>query len=149
MNTPRLSQEFLTNLAGQIVRNEVFATNTEEGLNNSFGTLLMFMGEGMNEEELHEKYKDVGGMWEFKDKAEERSVDGWPMFLSGHIIHRLDCIPLYKEVERLETLIDGNVTTGDTPEARDDDAGGSDEVPGSEPEGVAPGSPPDEKRPQA
>ncbi len=140
LKIPKMSQEFLTNLAGQVARNDVFYTNTAEGINNSFGMLLMFLGDGMTDEELKDKYESIGGMWEFLSQAQERSVNGWPMFFSGHIVHKLDTKNLYEEIRRIsiatgidmEGWDDGNLTTGDTPEARDDDTGGSDEVHGTE-----------------
>ncbi len=149
LKIPRMSQEFLDRLAGRVVRREVWITNTPQNLYQAFGLILMATLDGLSHDEANKKLEDLGAMWETYELALPRGINGLPMFTSGHMVHRLDVEPLRLEVERLDKLIDGNLTTGDTPEARDDDARGSDEVPGGEPEGVAPGSPHDEERPQA
>ncbi len=149
LKIPRMSQEFLNRLARRIVRREVWITNQPDSLYLAFGLILSATIDGLSNNEADKKLEDLGAMWETFTQALPRGINGLPIFASGHMVHKLDVEPLRLEVERLEALIGENLTTGDTPEARDDDAGGSDEVPGGEPEGVAPGSPPDEKRPQA
>ena len=89
----RKSPEDLRLFAERCVNKEIYITNTEEGINASFGAILHLAAKHW-EDELHL----VGGVYEEMSKAGGHSVNGRPMFLSCQFLH-------IDDVDELERLV--------------------------------------------
>ena len=99
---PRLSEDELKELARNVVTNVVFITNTLEGIQNSFGMVLMLIPPGGGAESYMAK---TGALYEEWSKQAPRSVNGRPQFFSFKAVHVDDLEPLLTEIERMEVAL--------------------------------------------
>src|SRR5271157_4422261 len=93
----RLGTEQLSQLARDIVTNRVFITNDSEGIDNSFSLILSGSAPRMTDDTINQ----IGAVYEYIDKAADRSINGYPFFFSCKMLHRDDLRPLVAEVERM------------------------------------------------
>lgn len=98
---PRLPEQELRDLARQIVTNEVFITNSKEGLDFAFGTVLALGGAEL----LVEAAEQVGALWEEYSKAGPRSINGYPSFFSYHVVHRDDLSALGQTIAEFKAAL--------------------------------------------
>jgi len=98
----QMSPEELDDLAKKIVTNVVYIANSEEAVRCSFGMLIAFLNEDVLPKPEVEK---IGAMWEEWSKAGPRSINGYPFFFSGHLLHKDDLAPLAAAVEVKEKAL--------------------------------------------
>lgn len=100
---PRLLPDAVRNLARRIVTHEVFITNQREGLDLSFAMPLSLMAA---EKKVPESYQmSIGAVYEEFSKAAQRSINGYPMFMSCQFVHKDDLPLLLENVEQMRAAI--------------------------------------------
>ncbi|KKM86695.1 hypothetical protein LCGC14_1276410 [marine sediment metagenome] len=98
----RLTPEEITELARDSVTNLVFITNSQDGINLSFGLVLSLLLP-----KAHERYiESIGAVYEYISKAGPRSINGMPMFTSVRFLHIEDMPLLTEERSRLKAAIE-------------------------------------------
>lgn len=89
----RMPPEEVSTLARRIVTNEVFYTFKSDDV-TAFQTLLALMSR-------EDVPADFGAAWESFDKAGPVSMNGYPIFLSMHLVHRDDHRLVIDETKRM------------------------------------------------
>lgn len=97
---PRLSEEEISNLALRIVRGEVYVTANGETMAQVWMVLFTFMDPSDFD------LAAVGAMWEEIAKQMPRSMNGLPLFSSGHFVHHHDVPSLREAVERKQRALE-------------------------------------------
>jgi hypothetical protein len=99
MEPNRMTPDEIDDLARRIVTNEVFITNTEDGIRNAFTVVLAFT-------EIPEDYAAaVSAIWAPMSAAMPRSVNGWPTFDQANFVHRDDWDALATKIEAKRTAV--------------------------------------------
>jgi hypothetical protein len=91
----RLSASELRELAVEVSEGRVYLTNTEEGIQWSFGLMIQLL-------DFSEIINEVGAFYEEMSKAGPRSINGFPFFTSMKILHREDLPLLHSQIEDYE-----------------------------------------------
>lgn len=97
----RMSEEEIATLARRLVQNEVFLTNTKEGMELAFGLLLSALLAKARPEQI----EDIAGLWEEMSKAGPRSINGYPFFMSCHYVHREDWSALMGKIKEYRAAL--------------------------------------------
>lgn len=97
----RMSDKEMNQLAKDIALGNVFITNTDEGMKNSFGFILMFLHEMPLEEA-----ERIGALYEYIDKAGARPINGFPFFFGCKFVHVDDMQPLQELVEAKKAVLE-------------------------------------------
>lgn len=99
---PLLDHAEVVALARGIVTNQIFFTNTEEGIKNSFGMLITFGAFADWEESELMKF---AGAYAPIDTAMPRAINGWPMFMQMKCLHVDNSDELFDEIARMEDAL--------------------------------------------
>lgn len=98
---PRLDEAEIKDLARRIVTNVTWITNDPEAMQMAFGLVVGLMNWSDYD------VTKVGGIYEDLAKALPRSINGFPMFTSAHLLHVDDLGAVKAEVERMEEALGG------------------------------------------
>lgn len=100
----RLSEVGLRTLAKNIYTERVFFALGKEDFEYAFGGFYAMVGEKFSPEFV----ASTGGAWEYMEKAGPMLLNGRPIFLSAHFIHKED-VPLMIEQLKKITAIMGEL----------------------------------------
>lgn len=105
MGTPKTDDEIAT-LAADIYKGVIFTSRHLPSGSNMIAHVfmpLLFM-EGEQLERL--KIEDPGLIYEYWDKAESRSINGYPIFMSLQYLSRADTVKVFERFERIKAAVE-------------------------------------------
>ena len=92
---PRMTPDEIHALSRDLVTNRAFMPMDENEMRLSFPILALAP-------DLSDEYIDsVGTVWEYMSKASPVGINGLPMFMSCHLVHKDDVAPLRAELARM------------------------------------------------
>ena len=97
----RLTEDDMKTLARDWVEGRVF-TNRDIKEDNMIRSVFMLIGLGGFGDVDTSK---IGMIYEYLSEAGERSVNGYPMFMSVRFVHKEDMKPLFEMCQKIDTAI--------------------------------------------
>lgn len=111
----RLSDDELRKFVREYLAGEIY---TSDNVRNQNDITLVFLPAAMGAFSQYnpDSLNDIGILWEYMNKALPRGINGMPMFMSLHVMHRLDWAKARKMIVREEERLKEMAVPPDDPE---------------------------------